>query len=144
LCLSLEYLGGSFYLLICQYLVVLVIKILKYILISGKTNAHFFLFFFSGSILKKSYWKEIGLWSHHKVRAHKGGMRISKTPKKLDSICCPQHKETKADTLKWQRPIEGDQELEKRLVQEELTYKVTHMYRTAMGVNSLYSYPYLN
>jgi hypothetical protein len=49
-------------------------------------------------------------------------MRIGKTPKKLDSICCPQHRETKANTLKQLRPIgEGDQELEKRLVQEELT-----------------------
>jgi hypothetical protein len=27
-------------------------------------------------------------------------MRIGKTPKNLDSICCPQHRETKADTLK--------------------------------------------
>jgi hypothetical protein len=35
-----------------------------------------------------------------KARAHKGGMRIGKTPKKLDSICCPQRRETKADTLK--------------------------------------------
>jgi hypothetical protein len=53
-----------------------------------------------------------------------GGMRIGKTPKKLDSTCCPQHRETKADTLKQLRPIrEGDrdQELEKRLVREELT-----------------------
>jgi hypothetical protein len=24
-----------------------------------------------------------------KARAHKGSMRIGKTPKKLDSICCP-------------------------------------------------------
>jgi hypothetical protein len=49
-------------------------------------------------------------------------MRIGKTLKKLDSICCPQRRETKADTLKQQRPIgEGDQELEKRLEQEELT-----------------------
>jgi hypothetical protein len=49
-------------------------------------------------------------------------MRIGKTPKELDSICCPQSKETKADTLKQLRPIgEGYQELEKRLVQEELT-----------------------
>jgi hypothetical protein len=48
-------------------------------------------------------------------------MRIGKTPKKLDSICCPQCRETKADTLKKLRPIgEGDQELEKRLDQEEL------------------------
>jgi hypothetical protein len=39
--------------------------------------------------------------------------------KKLDSICCPQHRETEADTLKQLRPIgEGDQELEKRLVQK--------------------------
>jgi hypothetical protein len=49
-------------------------------------------------------------------------MRIGKTPKILDSICCPQRRETKADTLKQLRPIrEGDQKLEKRLVQEELT-----------------------
>jgi hypothetical protein len=49
-------------------------------------------------------------------------MRIGKTPKKLDSICFPQHRETKADILKQLRPIgERDQELEKRLVQEELT-----------------------
>jgi hypothetical protein len=49
-------------------------------------------------------------------------MRIGKTPKKLDSICCPQRSETKADTLKQLRPIrEGEQELEKRLVWEELT-----------------------
>jgi hypothetical protein len=48
-------------------------------------------------------------------------MRIGKTPKKLDSICWPQHKENNADTLKQLRPIgEGDQELEKRLVREEL------------------------
>jgi hypothetical protein len=49
-------------------------------------------------------------------------MRIGKTPKKLGSICCPLHRETIADTLMQLRPIgEGDQELEKRLVQEELT-----------------------
>jgi hypothetical protein len=49
-------------------------------------------------------------------------MGIGKIPKKLDSICCPQRRETKADTLKQLRPIgEGDQELEERLVQEELT-----------------------
>jgi hypothetical protein len=29
-------------------------------------------------------------------------MRIGKIPKKLDSICCPQCRETKADTLKQQ------------------------------------------
>jgi hypothetical protein len=35
------------------------------------------------------------------------------------SLSCPQRRETKADTLKQLRPIgEGDQELEKRLVQE--------------------------
>jgi hypothetical protein len=57
-----------------------------------------------------------------KVSAHKGGMRIGKTPKKLDSICSPQHRDTKAYTLKQLRPLgEGDQELEKRLDQEELT-----------------------
>jgi hypothetical protein len=53
---------------------------------------------------------------------HNEGMRIGKIPKKLDSICCHQHRETKADILKELRPIgEGDQELEKRLIQEELT-----------------------
>jgi hypothetical protein len=47
---------------------------------------------------------------------------IGKTPKKLDSICCPLRRETKADTLKQVRPIEeGVQELQKRLDQEELT-----------------------
>jgi hypothetical protein len=35
-----------------------------------------------------------------KVRAHKEVVRIGKTPKKLASICCPQGRETKADTLK--------------------------------------------
>jgi hypothetical protein len=49
-----------------------------------------------------------------KVRAHKGDMRISKTPKKLDSICCPQCRETNAETLKLLRPIgEGVQDLDK-------------------------------
>jgi hypothetical protein len=48
-------------------------------------------------------------------------MRIGKTPKKLDSICCPQWRETNADTLKQLRPIgKWNQELEKRLVREEL------------------------
>jgi hypothetical protein len=43
-----------------------------------------------------------GLNFDHKIkaRAHKGGVRIGKTPKKLASICCPQLRETKADTLK--------------------------------------------
>jgi hypothetical protein len=64
----------------------------------------------------------IGLSSSDKARAHKGGMRIRKTPQKLDSICCPQRRETKADTLKQMRSIgEGDQELERKLVQEEIT-----------------------
>jgi hypothetical protein len=34
------------------------------------------------------------------VRAHKGGVKIGKTPKILDSICCPQCRETKAATLR--------------------------------------------
>jgi hypothetical protein len=49
-------------------------------------------------------------------------MRIGKTPKKLDNICCPKLRETNADILKQLRPVgEGDQELEKRLDQKELT-----------------------
>jgi hypothetical protein len=49
-------------------------------------------------------------------------VRISKKPpKKQDSILCPQCKGTNAETLKQQRPIgEGDQKLDKRLVQEEI------------------------
>jgi hypothetical protein len=35
-----------------------------------------------------------------KARAHKGRVKIGKTLKKLASICCPQHRETKSDTLK--------------------------------------------
>jgi hypothetical protein len=35
-----------------------------------------------------------------KARAHKARVRIGKTPKKLNSLCCPQRRETKADTLK--------------------------------------------
>jgi hypothetical protein len=55
---------------------------------------------------------------YDKARAHKGGMRIGKTPKKLDSICCP----LKQIPLKQLRPTgEGDHELEERLVREELT-----------------------
>jgi hypothetical protein len=60
--------------------------------------------------------------SHDNARTDKEGMRIGKTPKKLDCICCPQCRESKADTLKLLRTMgEGDQELEKRLVQVELT-----------------------
>jgi hypothetical protein len=57
-----------------------------------------------------------------KARAHKEGVRIGKAPKKLASICCRQRRETKADTLKQLRPIgKGEQVLEKRLDQKELT-----------------------
>jgi hypothetical protein len=56
-----------------------------------------------------------------KASAHKGDMRIGKTPKKLASVCCPQRRETKADTLKQLTPTAGDQELDKRLDQKELT-----------------------
>jgi hypothetical protein len=65
-----------------------------------------------------------GLNFDHKIKAsaYKGDMRIGKTPKKLASNYCLQCRESKADTLKATRPIgEGDQELEKRLDQKELT-----------------------
>jgi hypothetical protein len=53
---------------------------------------------------------------------HKWGMRIGKKPKKHDSIWYHQYKGTNAETLRRQRPIgEGNQELEKRSVQEEST-----------------------
>jgi hypothetical protein len=57
-----------------------------------------------GSFTKKSIIR-LG-FTHDKARAHKGGMRIGS--KKLDSFCCPQHREINAG--------EGDQEQEKRLV----------------------------
>jgi hypothetical protein len=43
-----------------------------------------------------------GLDFEHMIKAlaHNGGVRIGKTPKKVASICCPQHRETKVDTLK--------------------------------------------
>jgi hypothetical protein len=57
-----------------------------------------------------------------KERAHKGDMRIGKTPKKLASICCPQHRESKEDTLK---ATEANRrkglQLVKKLDQKELT-----------------------
>jgi hypothetical protein len=57
-----------------------------------------------------------------KARAHKGEVRIGKTPKKLASICCPQRRETKADTLKVpEANRKRGPELEKRVDQKELT-----------------------
>jgi hypothetical protein len=39
-----------------------------------------------GLQIKGKYSNVIELWSHDKARAHKGGMRIGKKPKKHDSI----------------------------------------------------------
>jgi hypothetical protein len=50
--------------------------------------------------IKGKHNKGIGIWSHDKARAHKRGMRIGRTPQKLDIICCPHCRETNADTLK--------------------------------------------
>jgi hypothetical protein len=53
----------------------------------------------------------------------KGFERVKRSElvQKFRGIYCPQCRETKADTLKQLKPIgEGDQELEKRLVREEL------------------------
>jgi hypothetical protein len=36
--------------------------------------------------IKGKHNKGIGLWSQDKVRAHKGGIRLDKTPQKQDSI----------------------------------------------------------
>jgi hypothetical protein len=70
----------------------------------------YFIIILSNHKIKGKHNKGTGLWSHDKARTHKEGMRIGKAPKKLDSICCPQCRETKADTLKQLRPIrEGDQ-----------------------------------
>jgi hypothetical protein len=52
---------------------------------------------------------------------HTGRYEDGLDTQKLHSICCPQCRETNADILKRQRPIgENDQELDKRLVREEL------------------------
>jgi hypothetical protein len=83
-----------------------------------------FFFFFKKRNLSFSFLllKAIGTIRLSKAGGDKGGVRIGKTPRKPDSICCPQCRETKADTLKQLRPIgKGDQELEKRLDQKELT-----------------------
>jgi hypothetical protein len=55
--------------------------------------------FWENSLIIRLLW---GLSFDHKIkaRAHKGDMRIGMTPKKLASICCPQCRESKADTLK--------------------------------------------
>jgi hypothetical protein len=39
-----------------------------------------------GLQMKGNCSKVIGLWLHNKARAHKGGMKIGKKPKKHDSI----------------------------------------------------------
>jgi hypothetical protein len=71
----------------------------------------------------------------HKIKAsaHKGDMRIGKTPKKLASICCPQHRETEEDTLKASEANRkrgpGTRE---KCRSKRLTWKVTHMHRKLM------------
>jgi hypothetical protein len=43
-------------------------------------------------IIRKYEWNMKYLWDYKhmiKARAHKGGVKIGKTPKKLASICCP-------------------------------------------------------
>jgi hypothetical protein len=42
-------------------------------------------------------------------------MRMGKTPKNLDSICCPQCTETNADTLKQQRPIREENQTREKV-----------------------------
>jgi hypothetical protein len=49
----------------------------------------------------------LGFITVKKRKSTQEGMRIGKTPKKLDSICCPQRRETKADTLKQLRQEKG-------------------------------------
>jgi hypothetical protein len=83
--------------------------ILSEVSLAQKTKNHV-LSLTCGHYIKEKHNKGIGPSSHDKPRAHKGVTRIGKKPKKLGSICCTQHRETNADTLKQSRPIgEGDQ-----------------------------------
>jgi hypothetical protein len=49
------------------------------------------LFISKAAVIRSRANTAMGLDFEHmiKVRAHKGGVRIGKTPKKLASICCP-------------------------------------------------------
>jgi hypothetical protein len=67
-----------------------------------------------------------------KARAHKGGVRIRKTPKKLASICCPQRRETKADTLKATEANRRRGPGTRGKVSSKRIKKVTHMHRKLM------------
>jgi hypothetical protein len=51
-----------------------------------KTNNHMFSFICE-LLIKGKYSRVIGLWSHDKARAYKGGMRISKKLKFLFFFC---------------------------------------------------------
>jgi hypothetical protein len=70
---------------------------------------------------QKGDWTLITWWGESTQGKYEDRQETQK--KNQDRIWCPQCKGTiLAETLKWQRPIgEGDQELEKRLVLEELT-----------------------
>jgi hypothetical protein len=71
-------------------------------------------------------------------------MRIGKTPKKLVGICCPQRKETKADTLK---ATEANRRWGPGTSEKVRSRKINlegNTHAQEINVNSLYSYPYLN
>jgi hypothetical protein len=76
-----------------------------------------------------------GLNFDHKIkaRAHKRDMRMGKTTKKLASICCPQRRETKADTLKAteanRKRGSGTRE---KVRSKRINLEVTHMHRKLM------------
>jgi hypothetical protein len=79
------------------------------------------------------------------MRIYKEVMMIGKTPKKLDSIYCPQRRESKADTLK---ATEGNRRRGPGTREKVSSRRInlegnTHAQET-MRVSSLYSYPYLN
>jgi hypothetical protein len=72
-------------------------------------------------------------------------MKIGKTPKKLDSNCCPQSRETKADTLK---ATEGNKRRGPGTREKVRSRRINLEGNThAQEINVsqlLYSYPYLN
>jgi hypothetical protein len=79
-----------------------------------------------------------------KAKAHRGDMRIGKTPQKLASICCSQCRETKADTLKATEANRRRGPRTREKIRSKRINLVTHLHRKLMCINSLYSYPYIN
>jgi hypothetical protein len=89
--------------------------------------------------------RELGFEHMIKVRIHKGEVRIGKTPKKLASICCPYHRETKADTLKATEANRRRGPGTRAKVGSKRINLEGNTHAQEINVSQLlYSYPYLN